>query len=179
MLDVFLAISIFLWIIIGIGALISERRALVGTGVLLASFLYLKMSQTNNDLMAFMAIFLLWLSLSLLSVAWSLRGIIRREVEAACSFASLGYLPVFAVLLLKYGIIALMGVLLWFPMWYGFRTQYVYEHEKTRMALTYLPALLMAMLFRTFLAVPYGVLLWWLDGDIKKLLDLRGANMKQ
>jgi len=81
-MDVFLLISIFIWAVIGIGALVSERKALVGTGALLASVVYLvEVSHGNNDIMAFIAVSLLWLSLSLLSFAWALRGISRRRLN--------------------------------------------------------------------------------------------------
>ncbi|QDA31075.1 hypothetical protein FH039_04900 [Thermococcus indicus] len=167
-MDVFLLISIILWIIIGIGALISDHKSIIGIGVIVVSLLYLiKVSHGHNDLMAFIAVFLLWLSLSLLSLAWSLRGINRKEVESACSFTSLGYLPILTVLPLKYGAIAFIGIFLWFGLWYGFRM--VYHQEKTVIVLVHLPAVLMAALFRTLLAIPYGILLWWLYEDVKKL----------
>ena len=178
MMDVFLLISIFIWAVIGVGALVSKHDAWVGTGALLASFVYLaKVSHGNNDIIAFIAVFLLWLSLSLLSFAWTLRGIKAKEVESACSFMSLGYLPLFAVLFLKYGAIASVGILLWFGLWYGFRM--ICHQEKVIIAFVYLPAILVAVLFRTFLAIPYGILLWWLYEDVKKLLSMReGVHTK-
>lgn len=173
-MDVFLFISILVWIVIGIGALISDRKAVIGTGVIVVSFLYLiKVSHRNNDIIAFIAVFLLWLSLSLLSIAWSLRGISRNEVESACSFTSLGYLPILTVLLLKYGTIAFIGILLWFGMWYGFRMMWLCKHKGIWMILTYFPAFLVAILFRTFLVIPYGILLSWLYENTKKLLSMR------
>ncbi|AFL94526.1 hypothetical protein CL1_0315 [Thermococcus cleftensis] len=171
-MDIFLFISIILWVILGIGALISDQKSIIGTGVVVVSIIYLaKVSHGNNDILAFIAVFLLWLSLSLLSLAWSLRGINRKEVESACSFASLGYLPILTVLLLKYGAIAFVGIFLWLGLWYGFRI--VCHHEKTRIVLVYLPAVLVAVLFRTPLAIPYGILLWWLHEDVEKLWCMR------
>ncbi len=171
-MDALLFISIILWAILGIGALISDRKSIIGMGVIVVSFLYLvKVSHGNNDIMAFIAVFLLWLSLSLLSLAWSLKGIKEKEVESACSFVSLGYLPVLTVLPLKYGAIAFAGVFLWFGLWYGLRI--VCHHEKTAIIFVYLPAVLVALLFRTPLAIPYGILLWWLYEDVKKLWHMR------
>ncbi|NJE61901.1 hypothetical protein [Thermococcus sp. 21S7] len=175
-MDIFLLISIFIWAVIGVGALVSKHNAWVGTGALLASFVYLaKVSHGNNDIMAFIAVFLLWLSLSLLSFAWTLRGIKAKEVESACSFMSLGYLPVFAVLFLKYGAIASVGILLWFGLWYGFRE--MCHQEKTRIVLMCFPVLLVAVIFRSFLAVSYGILLWWLYKDVEKLWSVRNKRM--
>jgi len=91
----------------------------------------------------------------------------QKEAESACSFIALGYLPVFAVLLLKYGAIASVGILLWFGLWYGFRG--VCNRGRMRIALTYFPLLLAAVIFRTPIAVSYGTLLWWLHEDVKKL----------
>ena len=171
-MDVFLLISIILWIVIGIGALVSDRKSVIGTGALIVSGIYLvKISHGNNDIIAFIAVFLLWLSLSLLSFAWSLRGIMGKEAESACSFASLGYLPVLTVLLLKYGAIAFAGILLWFGLWYGFHM--VCHREKRIIVLVYLPAVLVAVLFRTLLAIPYGILLRWLYRDVEELLNMR------
>jgi len=171
-MDVFLLISIILWIIIGIGALVSDRKSVIGTGALIVSIIYLvKISHGNNDIIAFIAVFLLWLSLSLLIFAWSLRGIKGKEAESACSFASLGYLPVLAVLPLKYDAIAFAGILLWFGLWYSFRM--VCHQEKRIIAPIYLPAVLVAILFRTPLAISYGILLRWLHMNIKELLDIR------
>jgi len=175
--DALLFISIILWGILVIGALISDRKSIIGMGVIVVSFLYLvKVSHGNNDLMAFIAIFLLWLSLSLLSLAWSLRGIQRKEIESACSLVSLGYLPVLTVLPLKYGAIAFAGVFLWFGLWYGFRI--ICHQERTLTVLLYLPAVLVALLFRTLLVISYGILLWWLYEDVKRLLRMRESVRK-
>ncbi len=164
-------VSIFIWVILGIGALISDHKAIVGTGALFASFVYLaNVSHENNDLMALIAVFLLWLSLSLLTLVYSLRGVSRNEVESVCSFASLGYLPLLMVLFFKYGAMSLAGIFLWFGMWYGFRR--ICHQEKVMIIFVCLPAVLLAVLFHTFLAVSYGILLWWLYREVKRLLNM-------
>ena len=48
----------------------------------------------------------------------------------------------------------------------------VYHQEKGIIVLVYLPAVLVVVLFHTLLAIPYGILLWWLHKDIEELLNM-------
>jgi hypothetical protein len=168
-MDVALLIFIIFWCILALLALVaSPKRSFPSLVAIGAAFYLAVKTKSPEALWSIIASFLLWLMAAILSIRRRLIGITRKDVEDAGALYSLPYLAFSSVLLVPKPEIGALALLVWLPLWYLLKRTYS-THELICLFVLYLPSLLLAVLYRTPLALTYAVPTLWLQLEIEEI----------
>lgn len=174
-MDISLAVSIFLWVVIASLAVISSRRAIACLAILMVSGYIALRSNSVGALWPLVASLMLWLGTALISIRRYIIGTTRRDIENSGALASIPFLGFSATLLFKHPGYGAFGILIWFFLWY-----YLKNACKSLRALCllilYLPTILFVILYRTPIVVVYGIITLWLQNEIKILQNVRNKE---
>ncbi|AFK22473.1 hypothetical protein [Pyrococcus sp. ST04] len=168
-MEITMVISILLWAIIALLAVISStRRATLTFGAIALSLYLAVKTNSTNALWPISASFLLWLMTAILGIRRNLIGIIKKDVENSGALVSLPYLPLFGITLFSYPVYGAIGLLFWFILWYCFKSMC---RNLTAYCIVplYLPTLLLLIVYQTPFALTYGIVTLWLQKEIEKL----------
>jgi len=167
-MDTSLAVSIFLWIVIASLAMVSSRQAIASLAVIIASGYMALRLNSMSALWPLVASFMLWLSTALISIRRNVIGITRRDTENSGALVSIPFLVFSATLLFMYPVYGAFGVILWFILWYYFKTS-CGSLSTSCLLILYLPTLLLLIVYQTPFALIYGIVTLWLQKEIEKL----------
>ncbi|NJF25572.1 hypothetical protein E3E29_07985 [Thermococcus sp. Bubb.Bath] len=90
---------------------------------------------------------------------------------------SLPYLALSSVLLVSTPEIGVLALLAWLPLWYLLKRTCI-AHKVACLSALYLPSLLLAVLYRTPLALTYAVPTLWLQLEIEDIVKMGTMDIK-
>ncbi|CAI1492704.1 conserved membrane protein of unknown function [Thermococcus nautili] len=116
----------------------------------------------------------LFLAASLLNVHRNVFGLSERDLKSRGALISLPYLVVIVTVSFFQCAFCYSLLLLWLFLWYYFKNKCLNLTRKCIMLL-YVPTVILAVVYRTPLALSYAIITHWLQGEIEAIT---GENMR-
>ncbi len=167
-MEISLAVSIFLGIVLALLAIAFSRKASVCLVILLVTGYIATQLNSIEALLPLIASAMLWLATAIISIRRNLVGITRRDIENSGALASIPFLVFSATLLFEYPGYGAFGILTWFLLWYYLKDE-CKSLRPSCLLFLYIPTALLIVLYRTPIAIVYGICTLWLQSEIKAL----------